>query len=83
MRNSDLRDQEWFSRVADPTDQLAERFKFIVFDFLHRKIWSEELRFVPVMHFETGPGALHLALRIQVNPSHPIWHYHLAVLCCR
>jgi hypothetical protein len=38
MRNTDLRDEERFARIADTPDQLTERLKIWVFDLLDSEI---------------------------------------------
>jgi hypothetical protein len=80
MRNTNLGNQERLTRVSYPSNELSQRFELGVLNLLDAEIRGEEVRLVPVVHLETSERPLHLALRIQVNPSHAIGHDHLANL---
>jgi hypothetical protein len=80
MRNSDLRDEERLSRVSDPADKLCEGLVVCILGLLDKQFRREEASLVPVVHLKTRPRALSLALRVAVDPAHPVRHNHSTLL---
>jgi hypothetical protein len=80
MGNANLGHQERFTRVSNASDELTERLKFRILNLLDSKIGGEKVCLIPIIHLEPREGTLDLSLRIQVHPSHTIWHDHLTNL---
>jgi hypothetical protein len=80
MRDANLRNQEWFTRVANSSDELSQGLKFRIFNLLDTEVGSKEVGLVPIVHLKTSEWTLDLPLGIKVHPPHPVRHNHLANL---